>query len=70
MRKRKMTEEDASRMFPVGTKVKYFPISDEKEYTETSILSEVWALGHGELVVRVKGITGGVAVAHLEFNDA
>lgn len=29
--KRKMTAEDATKMFPIGTEVKYFPISDEPD---------------------------------------
>lgn len=67
--KRKMTAEDASNMFPVGTKVKYYPILDENHYEESEIRSEAWELGHGELVVKIKGRTGGVSVSHLEFND-
>ena len=67
MNKRKMNAEDASKMFPIGEKVKYFPIFGDEKYEETEIRSKVWALGHGELVVKVKGRTGGVAISHLEF---
>ena len=67
MNKRKMTAEDASNMFPIGTKVKYFPIFGENKFEETEIRSEAWALGHGELVVKVKGRSGGVAISHLEY---
>lgn len=69
MTKEKMTAEQASEMFPIGEKVKYFPIMDELGYEETEIRSEAWALGHGELVIKVKGRTGGVCVSHLEFAD-
>jgi hypothetical protein len=69
MIKRKMTAEDASNMFPIGTEVKYFPIFGENEFKETKIRSQAWALGHGELVIKVEDISGGVAVSHLEFLD-
>lgn len=64
-----MTAGQASKMFPIGQKVKFFPIFGEDKYEETEIRSEAWALGHGELVIKVKGRAGGVAISHLEFND-
>jgi hypothetical protein len=67
MNKRKMTAEDASNMFPIGTKVKYFPIFGDDEFDETEIRSEAWALGNGELVIEVEGRAGGVAISHLEY---
>jgi len=67
--KTKMTEEQASQMFPIGTKVKYFPIMDDEKYKETEVRSDVWALGHGELVLKVIGISGCVSISHLEFID-
>ena len=67
MNKRKMTAEDASNMFPIGTKVKYFPIFGEDKFEETEIRSAAWALGHGELVIKVNGRAGGVVVSHLEY---
>ena len=69
MKKRKMTAEDACKMFPIGTKVKYFPIFGDSLYEETEIESNVWALGHGELVVKVKNTIGCVAISHLEFDE-
>lgn len=67
MDKRKMTAEDASNMFPIGTEVKYFPIFGEDKYEKTKVRSDAWALGHGELVIKVNGRAGGVAISHLEF---
>ena len=69
MDKQKMTAEQASKMFPIGEKVKYFPIMDDEHYEETEIRSEAWALGHGELVIKVKGRPDGVSIGHLEFID-
>jgi hypothetical protein len=69
MKKRPMTAEDATLLFPVGTKVKYFPIFGEPNYEQTEIRSEAWALGHGELVIKIEGRSGGVSISHLEFDD-
>ena len=69
MGKRAMTADDASKMFPVGTRVKYFPIFGEDKHEEAEIRSEAWALGHGELVIKITGRAGGVAISHLELND-
>ncbi len=67
MKKMKMTAEQGSEMFPIGTEVKYYPVLHEDRFEETKIRSIVWPLGHGELVVKVEGRTGGVAISHLEY---
>lgn len=67
MEKRKMTAEDASKMFPVGQEVKYYPTLGEDNHVSTKIRSEAWALGHGGLVIKIEGMTGGVCVSHLEL---
>lgn len=69
MGKQKMTAEQASEMYPVGTKVRYYPVAGENNYEESVVRSSAWALGHGELVVKINGRAGGVAISHLEFND-
>jgi len=69
MNKRKMTAEDASNMFPIGTSVKYYPILDDDKYEIGEIRSNVWELGHGELVVKITGRTGCVSISHLDFDD-
>lgn len=33
---------------------------------KTVIKSEAWQLGHGEWVCKLEGISGGVAISHLE----
>ncbi|MBO0947473.1 hypothetical protein [Fibrella forsythiae] len=54
----------------VGTPVIYWAVIDQDSRrshpTKTEITSEVWALGSGEQVCKVKGITGGVAISHLD----
>jgi hypothetical protein len=54
----------------VGTPVIYWGIITEKgerlHPLKTVITSEPWALGHGEVVCKVAGISGGVAISHLD----
>ncbi len=61
-----MTLQQAQETFPVGTKVKYFPVMGEKAFRECEVRSEPWVLGHGAVVVKVTGMAGGVSVKHLE----
>jgi hypothetical protein len=64
-----MIIKEFSERFPIGTKVKYFPIKGINGYVETEITSEPWVLGHGEAVVKIKDRRGGVCVSHLIKND-
>lgn len=56
----------------IGTKVKYYPLCnrdgsfDGQNFKETVITSEPWRLGHGDLVCKVEGVSGGVSISHLE----
>lgn len=56
----------AERDFPIGRKVRYFPISGEPDFEETAIRSRPWALGHGEIVIALEGRRGGCSILHLE----
>lgn len=67
LRKQKMMSlAHAERAFPVGTKVRYFPIAGAKRYTEHRVRSQPWQLGHGQVVVLITFKSGGVAVEHLQ----
>lgn len=56
MRMRKlMTLDQAAERFPVGAKVRFFPISGEQHSEEAEVRSEPWALGHGQVVVKITG---------------
>lgn len=61
-----MTEEQIK----IGTPVIYWGIIKENgerfEPLKTEITSEAWKLGHGELVCKVKGKSGGVSIKHLD----
>lgn len=62
-----MNIERFEEIFPIGTEVRFYPISGEPEYEKTVIRSEPWALGHGEVVVKVKGRAGGVCISNIGF---
>lgn len=57
-------------LYPIGSAFLYFPRMGVPDAIEVVTCSEAWELGHGEAVVRVSGIAGGVAVAHLTPDDA
>lgn len=58
--------QKAAEIFPLGQKVKYFPLlGDKSNFHVGTIRSEPWDLC-GEVVVKVTGKTGGLSVAHLE----
>jgi len=54
----------------IGTPVIYWGIikqnGEKFNPKDTTITSEPWELGHGELVCKVEDISGGVAITHLE----
>jgi hypothetical protein len=52
--------------FPVGTAVLYQRIlSDPASKVATRIRSAAWPLGHGEIVIKVEGVAGGVLASAL-----
>lgn len=55
----------------IGTPVTYWKIikHDGRKLLpiETKITSESWKLGHGEVVCKVEGISGGVSIRHLDL---
>lgn len=52
-------------LYPVGSEFVYYSRKDDMQGKSCVTRSEAWALGHGETVVNVSGIAGGVAVTHL-----
>lgn len=49
----------------VGTPCRYYPIAGDSNHMKTKTRSEAWALGHGAVVVKIEGLTGGVDINHL-----
>lgn len=67
LRKHKMMSlAHAEREFPVGTKVRYFPLAGGTRYSEHTIRSAPWKLDSGQVVVLITFKTGGVSVDHLQ----
>ena len=64
-----MNIEKVTKKYPIGAKVRYYPVKGNELYRQTKIRSEPWALGHGELVVKVEGETGGVSVNHISVDN-
>ena len=61
-----MTREEIK----IGTPVIYWGVikdNEERFYPlKTEIISNTWELGHGEIVCKVKGRSGGVSIKHLD----
>lgn len=53
--------------FPIGQRVRFYPIAGDLNSITTAIRSAPWRLGHGEIVLKVAGRTGGVLISHLEL---
>lgn len=51
---------------PIGTTVLAWPGTRESRPLVTRTRSQVWALGSGTRVVRVEGLSGGIALTHVD----
>ena len=60
-----MPLDDVRRIFPVGTRVAFYPVQGAPKFEITQIRSEASTLGHGETVVQIDGRRGGVSANHL-----
>lgn len=59
--------QEVARRFPIDQRVRFYPIAGEIDHVVTAIRSEPWRLGHGQIVIKIIGRTGGVHVGHLEL---
>lgn len=66
MTKLEVALRDADQTFPIGRRVRYFPIAGKPDFIESKVRSQAWALGHGAIVVAIEGRAGGVSIDHLE----
>ena len=67
-RKRKWRDAEVSAWaaeHPEGTPVRYWSVRGDDAFIDATIRSEPWRLGNGEPIVKITGITGGVALDHL-----
>lgn len=63
------TIPEATKEFPVGAKVKYYPlIANKKNFLEGAVTSEPWIVC-GEVVLKVSGTVGGLSIDHLELSE-
>ncbi len=64
-----MDIQTAQKLFPIGQKVKYFPLLNDKSQFHVGVVcGEPWELC-GEVVVSVSGKAGGLSVEHLEVHE-
>lgn len=60
--------DEFNRRVPVGTRVRFWRLRKPwREPVDTRTRSRAWALGHGDGVVMVDGVAGGVAISHVEI---
>lgn len=57
--------EQIAERFPIGADVLYFPLQGSFDFEATKIRSIPWALGHGDIIIKVEGRAGGVAIGHI-----
>jgi hypothetical protein len=66
-----MTAEEWNKKYPVGTKIRYYPIKGipeyDHQYRESKTRSIAWTLGSGHPIVKIEGLAGGVHLDHLEI---
>jgi hypothetical protein len=56
---------EVRRIFPVGTRVAFYPVRGLPRFEISEVRSEAWTLGHNQTVVKINGRTGGVCTTHL-----
>ena len=61
----KLSAELWNEFYPVGTEVLYEPVRGKGNYVRARTDSEAWTLGHGEVVVKLVGRSGGCSTEHM-----
>lgn len=65
-----LSADDFNRLYPVGTAVRYYPVTGINKSRSTRTRTPAWTLGHGEPVVSVDGVSGGVSLRNIELDDS
>lgn len=61
-----MTADEWNAQYPVGTRVRYWPIRGASDnYSDSRTRSAAWELDSGISIVSIEGRSGGVALSHL-----
>jgi len=64
---KELSVDQFNAQYPVGSKFVYYPIKANLDcWFRVETRSEAWALGHGDTVVSVTNVTGGVDIRHLK----
>jgi 23S rRNA U2552 (ribose-2'-O)-methylase RlmE/FtsJ len=58
--------QDIAKLYPIGKKVKYYPIKGRSQFELTEIKSRPWMLGNNQVVVKVGIRPGGVSIDHIK----
>ncbi|NRN26727.1 hypothetical protein [Photorhabdus heterorhabditis] len=62
----KMTVKEFNKKYPIGSEFYYSSLIGKDSIRHVVTRSAAWKLGHGDIVVSVEGMTGGVNITHLE----
>lgn len=65
-----MTADQFNAAHAVGTPCRYYPLAGDACHRKTKTRSEAWELGHGAVIVKVEGVSGGVDINHLVMETA
>lgn len=62
---KRLSVDQFNTLYPSGSKFTYYSRKTDEKGIPCTIPGGAWALGHGEAVVRVEGVSGCVAITHL-----
>lgn len=62
---KKTTAADWNARFPVGTKVRYFPVMGDVDHEDTVTRSDAWETPDKRVVAKIEGRAGFVLAEHL-----
>jgi hypothetical protein len=57
---------EAEARFPVGRRVRFYPLAGLSRHELTRVSSKPWAVGFGVIMIAVECRKGGVLIDHLE----
>jgi len=52
--------------YPIGTEIRYYPVTGQPKFEVGKTTTEAWELGHGEPVVTTDIMGGGLSLANIE----
>jgi hypothetical protein len=67
---KKISAESFNRRFPIGTPVRYWAVLPQHPSVppkDTKTRSAAWEVANGRPIVMIEGLSGGVALSHIEI---